>query len=64
VESVREVYPVMYYGERFNSIREACKKLQISKSHFQRLLRDPSKPEIYVLRDQVQEYVRRTLSFL
>lgn len=63
VESVRKVYPVMYYGERFDSIPEASKKLKISKSHFQRLLRDPCKPEIYVLKDQVQEYVRRTLWF-
>lgn len=46
----------MYYGNRYNSIREASRELKISKSHFQRLLRDPSKPEIYVLKDEVQEY--------
>lgn len=50
------IKPLMYNGERFNSIREAERKLGRSRSQIKRDLSDPSKTDCYHLTEEIEPY--------
>lgn len=50
------IKPFIYKGERFESTRDAAKKLNRSRSQIKRDLSDSSKPDCYYLESEVEAY--------
>jgi hypothetical protein len=52
----KTICPIMYRGRQFQSIREAIKQEGVSRTHFRRLLTDPSILDVYELTNEILPY--------